>query len=282
MQIVDAQVHVWSTNTPDRPWPPGYKPHRPVPLTPSLLLEEMNAAGVDCAVLVPSQMENYRNDRALEGACAHPDRLTVMGRLDLLLPEARASIAAWCNQPGMRGLRCSFIETLWGSAVAEGRMDWFWPEAEKAGMPIMLMMHHDQLHMVDKVAQRYPACKLTLDHLALDSSKRDDDAFRDLDKLLALAKRPNIMVKVSALPTYTTDSYPFRRLHPYVRRVYDAFGPARMFWGTDLSRLTCSYRQAVTMFTEEMDWLSATDKEWIMGRGICEWLGWNPGKNHVE
>ena len=47
-----------------------------------------------------------------------------------------------------------------------------------------------------------------------------------------------------------------------------------MFWGTDLSRLDCTYRQSITMFTEEMPWLSDDDKEWIMGRGVCEWIGW--------
>lgn len=68
--------------------------------------------------------------------------------------------------------------------------------------------------------------------------------------------------------------YPYRALHPYLRRVYDAFGPKRMFWGTDLARLPCTYRQAVTMFTEEIPWLTRVDKEWIMGRALCEWLGW--------
>jgi hypothetical protein len=29
------------------------------------------------------------------------------------------------------------------------------------------------------------------------------------------------------------------------------------------------------MFTEEMPWLTAQDKEWTMGRGLCEWLGWS-------
>jgi hypothetical protein len=28
------------------------------------------------------------------------------------------------------------------------------------------------------------------------------------------------------------------------------------------------------MFTEEIPWLTAADKETIMGRGLCEWLGW--------
>jgi hypothetical protein len=28
------------------------------------------------------------------------------------------------------------------------------------------------------------------------------------------------------------------------------------------------------MFTDEIPWLSESDKEWIMGRGVCEWIGW--------
>lgn len=53
-----------------------------------------------------------------------------------------------------------------------------------------------------------------------------------------------------------------------IRRVCDAFGPRGIFWGTDLSRLPCTYRQGVTMFTEEIPWLTAEDKAWIMGRGV--------------
>jgi L-fuconolactonase len=47
-----------------------------------------------------------------------------------------------------------------------------------------------------------------------------------------------------------------------------------MLWGTDLTRLPCPYREAVTLFTEALPWLTAEDKEWIMGRAACEWLGW--------
>ena len=112
-----------------------------------------------------------------------------------------------------------------------------------------------------------------MDHLGLNAGK-DEEAFAELDKFLALAKHPNIAAKASCLPYFTADSYPYRRLHPYIRKVYDAFGPKRMFWGTDLSRLPCTYRQGITLFTEELSWLNPEDKEWIMGRGVCEWLGW--------
>jgi dihydrofolate reductase len=30
----------------------------------------------------------------------------------------------------------------------------------------------------------------------------------------------------------------------------------------------------VTFFTEEMKSFSSNELEWIMGRGIAEWLGW--------
>jgi hypothetical protein len=52
-----------------------------------------------------------------------------------------------------------------------------------------------------------------------------------------LARLPNVAVKASALPAYSSHDYPYYNLHPYLRRVFDAFGPRRMFWGTVLAGL---------------------------------------------
>ena len=275
MFIADAQVHIWAPNTPERPWAPG-NVHREVPLEADEVLREMDAAGVRRTVLVPPSLDADRNDLSLAAAHKHPDRFAVMGRLDPDAPGARGMVADWRRQPGMLGLRYSLNRPKWITTLNEGRVDWLWAEAEKAGIPVMMLISHAMAPLIDRIAERHPGLKLVMDHLALSSDEYDEQAFRDLDKLLALAKRPNVAVKASALPCYTKDSYPYRRLHPYLRRVYDAFGPQRMFWGTDYSRLPCSYRQAVTMFTEEIPWLTAEDKEWVMGRGLCEWLGWKP------
>lgn len=273
MPIVDAQVHIWAASTPERPWPARHQPHQPRPITKDDLLREMKGAGVDRVVIVPPSWEGERNDLALAAAQAHPDRFAVMGRLDPESPASRGLIATWRQQPGMLGLRFTFHRPLLRPLLTEGRVDWLWPEAEKAGVPIMTLAQHSDLHLPDRVAERHPGLKLTIDHLGLTKGK-DEEAFREFDKLLALARRPNIAVKASCLPHYMTDTYPYSSLHPYLRRVYDAFGPKRMFWGSDLSRLPCTYRQGVTLFTEELPWLTANDKEWIMGRGVCEWLGW--------
>ena len=57
-------------------------------------------------------------------------------------------------------------------------------------------------------------------------------------------------------------------------QIDDAFGPARMFWGTDITKMPCSWRQCVTMFTEELPWLPERDKDLIMGQAVCAWWGW--------
>jgi predicted TIM-barrel fold metal-dependent hydrolase len=274
MMIVDAQVHIWLASTPDRPWPPNVHPQREVPLEKDELLREMNAAGVDRAVIVPPSWEGEHNDLGLAAARAHPDRFAIMGRINPDSAESRGRMRTWREQPGMLGLRFSFNRPDRIPVLSEGRCDWLWAEAEEAGVPVYLLVPHAILHFIDRVAERHPGLRIVMDHLGLINGEYDEVAFRGLDNLLALARRPNVAVKASALPCYTREAYPYRGLHPYIRRVYDAFGPRRMFWGTDLSRLPCSYRQGLTLFTEELPWLSPQDLEWIMGRGVCEWIGW--------
>ncbi len=236
----------------------------------------MDAAGVARCILVPPSWDCGRNDLVLDAARKHPDRFGAFGRFNLDAPDAHAQIANWCRQPGMLGMRCSFTLPGYAAAFREGQLDWLFADLQEHHVPLMALVNHGTVHLIDAVAERYPELRIALCHLAIETEDRDEKAFRDFDKLLPIAKRPNVMVKASALPAYTSEPYPFRFVHSYLRKVYDAFGPKRMFWGTDLGRLKCTYTQAITLFTEELSWLSAEDKEWIMGRGLCEWLGWEP------
>ena len=59
-----------------------------------------------------------------------------------------------------------------------------------------------------------------------------------------------------------------------LRRIFEAFGPHRFFWGTDITKMPCSWRECVTLFTEQLPWLSGDDLQLVMGEALCEWLGW--------
>jgi predicted TIM-barrel fold metal-dependent hydrolase len=277
MKIVDAQVHIWAADTSDRPWPKRAAPHRATPLGKDELLAEMDKAGVGGVVIVPPSWEGDRNDVAIAAAAAHPDRFCIMGRFDPDAPGAREQIAGWKKQPGMLGMRLTFHTEILRKPLLDGRFDWVWGEMEKHRIPAMVLFHHEYMHLADKIAERYPGLRLVLDHCGLKSGKevREAENFATLDKMLALARRPNVAAKVTAMPCYADDkTYPFRSLHGHIRRVFDAFGPQRTFWGTDWSRLPCSYRQGITMFTEEMPWLKGEDLDWVMGRGISDWIAW--------
>jgi L-fuconolactonase len=92
----------------------------------------------------------------------------------------------------------------------------------------------------------------------------------------ALAKYPNVSVKLSSVPLISTESYPFRDVTPHIHRLFDAYGPQRCHWGTDVTNsfARATYRQRVTQFTEELTFLSEDDKDWIMGRAILARLKW--------
>src|SRR5918999_1417921 len=206
------------------------------------LLKEMDEAGVDAAVIHPPGWDPRANEVAVEAARQHPNRLAILGNFPLDRPESRGLIDGWKSRPGMLGLRFTFQQPHQQTWMTDGTLDWLWPAAGRAG------------------------------------GTKDEAAFTTLPELLALAKYPNVAVKASGAPSYSSAPYPYRNIHPYIRQIYDAFGPERMFWGTDITRMPCSWRQCVTMFTEELPWLSGRDQELVMGRALCNWIDWKlPG-----
>lgn len=275
MRIVDSQVHIWGADTPERPWPPGRasQAQKPYPFTMDMLLAEMEPAGVSRVVLVPPSWEGDRNDLALEAARLYPDRFAVMGRLPVERPESRALVAGWRKQPGMLGMRFTFRTDLQRPWLTDGTADWLWPAAERAGIPLMVLVP-GSLDVLGRIAERHPDLKLVIDHVGFRRGGTGVGNFADLPAVCALARHANIAVKASGMPSLSAEPYPFRDLHPYIRQLVDAFGPRRIFWGTDLTRMPCPYRACVTLFTEELPWLMGSDLEWVMGRGVCEWLGW--------
>ena len=276
MKVVDSQVHLYYPPTAERPWPPetwGKKLHREEPFVLEDLRAEMRSADIDRAIIVPPSWEGYRNDKALEAASLYPDRFAVMGFLAIDVPANQEKVAAWKEQQGMLGVRIILNAPNERSWLSDGTADWFWPAAQKADLGVMIHVPGNPA-ATKKIIEQYPGLKLIIDHMGCPPGSKEDAAFAHIDELCDLARFPNVAVKICALPCYSNEPYPHQKLHPYVKRAYDAFGPKRLFWASDLTRLPCSYSLCKSMITEEMKWLTIEDIEWIMGRGVCEWLGW--------
>jgi predicted TIM-barrel fold metal-dependent hydrolase len=275
--IVDAQVHLWKAETPDWRWVPGLVPQLPEPFTIEKLVPLMNEAGVDRAVIVPPSWPGDRNDYGLEAAKRYPGRFAVMGRIPLKNPQSTALLPKWKEQPGMLGVRVTFLggDAVW---LTDGTADWFWPAAEKAGLPVMFLTT-GMLPLFAPIAERHSGLPLIVDHMGLSAEVWKDKRAQIptvIDQAVALAKYPNVSIKMSAAPNASLEPYPFRDMTVHLRRVFDAYGPQRCYWGTDMtnSLAKASYRQRITHFTEELNFLSEDDKDWVMGRAIRTRLNW--------
>src|SRR5487761_1931592 len=137
--IVDAQVHLWKAESEDWKWVPGMKPQMAEPFTIEKLVALMDQAGVGRVVVVPPSWPGDRNDYALEAARRYPNRFAVMGRIPLQTPQSAALLPKWKEQPGMLGVRVTFLNDVTATWLTDGAADWFWPAAEKAGVPVMFL-----------------------------------------------------------------------------------------------------------------------------------------------
>ncbi|MEL6827201.1 MAG: hypothetical protein AAFN91_13210, partial [Pseudomonadota bacterium] len=67
----------------------------------------------------------------------------------------------------------------------------------------------------------------------------------------------------------------FVSTHNSLKKLFDAFGAQRLFWGSDYTRLKCDWRDCVVLFTEQLPWLKGRDLDLVMGEAVCNWTGWN-------
>lgn len=272
MQIVDAQIHTWGTGLPS-----NMSHWQVTHFTPAEAIKLMDEGGVHAAVIHPPGWDPNSTQMAFDAVRDYPGRFAIMGSVDVNDRASRGLIAGWHGQPGMLGLRYTFLHDPMKTMIADGTLDWLWAAAEKAGIPIA-MLATDSFPHIARIAERHPGLKLTIDHMGGRgglTTLKDEAAMTHIPELVKLARFPNIAVKATGAPGYSAEAYPFPKMGGYLHQIYDAFGPSRMFWGTDISKMPCSWQQCVTMFTEQLPWLSESDKRLIMGEALCAWWGWN-------
>ncbi len=212
MLIVDSQIHLWQNARMSAH-------HRQIPTyAVDDALAEMASAGVDGAVLhPPSTLGEAVNAQAVEAARQYPDKFCILGHFDLQSPDRETIVARWRERPGMLGFRFTFNQPHQKAWWTDGSVDWFWAACEKAGLPVGLLAGGNMAALT-KIAERHPRLKLHIDHLGRHGGGTgitDDAAFADLPDTLALARYPNVAIKMSGAPSYSSQPYPYKKHHPH-------------------------------------------------------------------
>ena len=271
MQIVDAQIHLWATALPNN------KAHiQETSFTAKQAIALMDEAGVHAAIIHPPSWDPKSHELALAAVNDYPNRFAIMGTLPLNRAISEKEIPFWKNNVVL-GLRYTLLEEPHRSWIADGSLDWLWKSAEEEKIPISMLVT-DSLIELQKIAERHPELRLTIDHLGGrggNTTLKDNEAMEHIPNLLKLAKYPNVAVKATGAPGYSGEAYPYPIMQGYLEQIYDAFGPHRTFWGTDITKMPCSWTECITMFTDEARWLNKNDIALVMGDAICAWWGWD-------
>jgi L-fuconolactonase len=282
IRVIDAQLHEPSVSL---EWADADLDTRRA-LFGELTLASIDAVGVDGALLFPALDDGWAEQMTAE----RPSRFAwvpmvnaIAGEPDI---EERLEVAN-ARPTGPVGWRILIGMPESGEEARRceaGGFDRVFETCQRNRIPVFLYATN-YLSLVSDVATRYPDLLLVVDHLGLPQPPlhvRDDPPFASLPKLLALAQLPNVAVKFSGAPTYSDKPFPYEDLWPHLLRIVEAFGPDRLMWGSDISRVAGrigfyrhpkvpdfypqrhTYAEALH-FVLDTDELSRGEKELILG-----------------
>lgn len=277
--VVDTHMHVWTNDVARfpfaHPYDSNFKPP-PVAGTVEMLLEEMNANAIDYTVLV--QVIYYGWDNAYVAHCVkrHPQRFRAQGLIDPTDPQVASKLEYWMREHRLTGMRFSPI-------YYQGRDEWLnsdshhglWKKAEELKAIFNFFIAANQLAKLESMLAKHSGVKVVIDHLARVDLTGSDPA-REVAQLTRLARYPNVSVKVSELSIVSpSKKYPYADTYSWVKRVYDAFGPDRLLWGTGFPGATRaqagrpSLEEELALVRREISFFSASDRAKILGQNAA-------------
>ena len=271
--IIDAHCHTWLMAPEKYPWHPvgGYLPDTEAPV--DLLLNRMDSAGVDQAVLVQPTPYGWNNAYLLDAARACPERLKTVCLVDPHSPESPAKLERLVREQGVSGVRFNWNldpSFAWSSNAEHGQI---WSLAEELGIPVCLQISRLQLGAVKEMAANYSQVRIVIDHFGhpQPGSREDGRVFK---QFLALSEYPQCYAKLSGLYYFSRLEAPYRDTWPLIRATVQAFGAQRCLWGSDFPFILerWSYTDWLQLLQNRLEF-TPVELEYILGQTALE-LWW--------
>ncbi len=239
-----------------------------------VLLFQMGRARVDKAVLIQLST-NYDNSYLVECAERFPNRFAIVGSVDTSAPDCLDRLEYWASA-GVRGLR---LEPLQESAGSDPLA--VWKKAEEVGLVADLWAWHGPDAMKgfasDQFAERierFDRMTFIIEHLGFVANDQDPP-YADFKRILALARYPNVVMKLPGIGEFVprpvphrSPPYDFDSIPPFIEMAVEAFGPEHLMLGSDHPR--CSdwegYSNVFAYLREYLGRLLNSDEmAWVLG-----------------
>jgi L-fuconolactonase len=272
---VDAHHHFWDPATADYPWLTDDLAAIRRAFGPTDLAPLLRESRIDQTVVVQTRSSHDETRDFLATAAAHPFIAGVVGWVDLTEPSVGDDLTALRAGPGgdrLVGIRHQVQdepdpEWLGRADVRRGL-----GEVAPAGLAYDLLVRTRELPAAIDAAAALPGLRFVLDHAAKPpTASRVREPWTTL--IRRLARLENVSCKLSGLVTEADwATWKPDHLRPYVETVLEAFGPARVMFGSDwpVCLLAASYERVVETATELTRELTATERARVFGGTAIE------------
>jgi predicted TIM-barrel fold metal-dependent hydrolase len=276
--IIDAHVHVWTSDVERYPLAPGFT--RENLWFPSYTIEELlkvsEPLGVRRINLVQMTWYGLDHSYILDIIARDPKRFVgtgvIPGVVDVALPPADQTMVALSK----RGVYAFRVRTkLTRPPVGDGTQWLDHPGYEKmfaAGakhnLALSFLMGPADLPEIDRMCARFPDTPVILDHLASIAGKGSPPE-NEIQNFCRMARHKRVMVKIGAFYALGQRKPPYLDMLPLVRRVVEAFGPERCMWESDSpmqDKPPHRYEDSLALIRDHADFLTDSDKEHILVR----------------
>jgi predicted TIM-barrel fold metal-dependent hydrolase len=285
--VIDTHMHVWANDPVRYPFRHPYirdfkaAPHE---ANVEMLLKDMDQHGCTHAVLVQVIYHGWDNTYVADCVKQNPERLKAHGLIDPTDPKVADKMEFWTKEHGLDGMRFSAIYyqngehggDKWINAKETHRL---WRQAEKLGAVFNFFIAPKQLPKLEEMVRAHPEVRVVVDHLSQVNLGAEDPE-PDFRLLLDMARHPNVWVKVSELSSVSkSGKYPFADSYPYVKRVYEAFGPERLLFGTGYpGAARAAYKRPsldkeIDLFQKEIPFFTQEDRAKILGLNAADLWG---------
>ncbi len=270
--IVDTHVHVWEIDPPRYPigpTAPGWTSEPDEPGTAAELIADMDANGVDWSVLVQTSWSTWDNGYIADSVVAYPDRFVGHGLIDPLDPNNAETARYWMQERGLAGFRFHPMYYQGQEVLLRKENEPLWETLAQLDAVVQFHMRANDAHQVGVTAQRYPHMRLIIDHMGYPDLSAPPEAF---DPIVDLSRFDNMIFKLSDVKGRSQEEFPFSDVHPFIRRLFDAFGPQRTIWGTGYpghhrqKHNWLSLADELRLIREGLPFLSASDVDAILGQ----------------
>ena len=224
------------------------------------LLDLMDEAGIDHAVLLQGGNYGFHNDYCAEVARQYPDKFTAIATVDPHAFYVRQILDHLIGDYGIKGLKFELSET-WGMTGYHPGLKLDGPvfapvleRAEKEGMTVTIDMGpmgtaSFDTDAMETVARRYPGITFIFCHCCFPCE--DGQNGLRLERM-AKMKEAGILFDISNLLAVWPEEPPFPKKHAFLKEVKAVVGADRMIWGTDVPGILrkFTYQQLLAMITD--------------------------------